>query len=623
MAARFAVGGSFTWSATNTTNWSATSGGAGGASVPTSADTATFDLMSNGVGGNYTVMMGTGAVCSDLTIGAPTLGNVTFSGTGVFDIHGSLSIAAGTIMSGATGTMTFRATSGTRTIATNSVQLASSIVLNGSGGTFQLTTPLVTSGTNWTRTAGVFAANGQAVTFNGETLLIGGAGCTFAAVTRTGTATKNNTMLFGIGTTFTTLTPTGHSKINRLLVASSTIGAPITITVTTLVANAVDFRDITKAGAASGDLSALTNHSGDCGGNTGWTFTTAAAQTWSGVNGDNWSTNAWTSRVPLPQDNVTINAAFSAGRTVTLDMPRAGKSITWANTGNQVTWAKPSAFTMYGSLTLSAPAVLANTGTAILTFEGRSAATITCNGNTLTNTLYQWTVGTSITLSDSFSSSAGWIGVAGEFIGNNLNHTALSWLWNNFATITVTAGTGTLTATGTGTAFLFGALSTVSAASATFKITNVSASASKQFSGGGKTFKRLEITGDGGLYSCGIIGNNTFESLAVTGGLRQTVRFDASGTTTLTGGAGAFFSGVSEGVVSVTSTSPGTRYIITSAIAIVSRCLAITDCDAAGSVPAIAIASRDAGNNLDWAFYAADIERNIDSPIHFAPLMSL
>jgi len=48
MANRFWVGGTGTWNTTSTTNWSATSGGASGASAPTSADTAIFDAASGG-----------------------------------------------------------------------------------------------------------------------------------------------------------------------------------------------------------------------------------------------------------------------------------------------------------------------------------------------------------------------------------------------------------------------------------------------------------------------------------------------------------------------------------------------------------------------------------------------
>lgn len=54
MANRYWVGGSGTWNTTSTTNWSATSGGASGASAPNAADVAFFDANS----GTGTVTLG-------------------------------------------------------------------------------------------------------------------------------------------------------------------------------------------------------------------------------------------------------------------------------------------------------------------------------------------------------------------------------------------------------------------------------------------------------------------------------------------------------------------------------------------------------------------------------------
>jgi hypothetical protein len=48
MADRYWVGGTANWDGTSGTKWSATSGGAGGASVPTSADDVFFDATSSG-----------------------------------------------------------------------------------------------------------------------------------------------------------------------------------------------------------------------------------------------------------------------------------------------------------------------------------------------------------------------------------------------------------------------------------------------------------------------------------------------------------------------------------------------------------------------------------------------
>jgi hypothetical protein len=58
MATRFWVGGTGNWDASTTTHWSATTGGSGGASVPTSADSVTFDTSS----GTATIISVTTAV---------------------------------------------------------------------------------------------------------------------------------------------------------------------------------------------------------------------------------------------------------------------------------------------------------------------------------------------------------------------------------------------------------------------------------------------------------------------------------------------------------------------------------------------------------------------------------
>jgi hypothetical protein len=73
MANRFWVGGSGTWNDTNTDNWSTTSGGAGGASIPTSSDNAFFDA--NSGGGDIVVAAGATA---DFITAFPFNGSFTF-----------------------------------------------------------------------------------------------------------------------------------------------------------------------------------------------------------------------------------------------------------------------------------------------------------------------------------------------------------------------------------------------------------------------------------------------------------------------------------------------------------------------------------------------------------------
>ena len=91
MADRYWVGGTGTWDGTSTTNWSASSGGAGGASVPTAADNVFFDANSNVGTGAFTVTMATTPrVCNDFTASGLD-GVMTLAGTSIgLTVSGSL-----------------------------------------------------------------------------------------------------------------------------------------------------------------------------------------------------------------------------------------------------------------------------------------------------------------------------------------------------------------------------------------------------------------------------------------------------------------------------------------------------------------------------------------------------
>ena len=79
-------------------------------------------------------------------------------------------------------------------------------------------------------------------------------------------------------TVYNVLIASGNSPTNRLLFESDTLGTPRTITIATATVTAanIDFRDVTFS--VSTNLSAITGGSGDCGGNSGITFTTPATQ---------------------------------------------------------------------------------------------------------------------------------------------------------------------------------------------------------------------------------------------------------------------------------------------------------------------------------------------------------
>jgi len=91
MATYYWVGGSGTWDASTTTNWSSTSGGSGGAGVPTSADDAIFDV-SSGTSSD-TVTVATGAEVNSFFYTAD--GEIDFSGAGQeLRVYGSFEILA-------------------------------------------------------------------------------------------------------------------------------------------------------------------------------------------------------------------------------------------------------------------------------------------------------------------------------------------------------------------------------------------------------------------------------------------------------------------------------------------------------------------------------------------------
>lgn len=105
MANRYWVGGTGTWDASDTTHWSATSGGASGASVPGSGDTVTFD----GSSGGGTVTVGYDPTVTSITMGA-------FTGT--LDMN-TRSPTMQTFSNTGTGTRTLIQGSGTWTITGN------------------------------------------------------------------------------------------------------------------------------------------------------------------------------------------------------------------------------------------------------------------------------------------------------------------------------------------------------------------------------------------------------------------------------------------------------------------------------------------------------------------------
>lgn len=111
LANRYWVGGNAIWNSTAGTKWSATSGGAGGASIPTSAD----DVFFNAASGSNTITLGTGYAATAKSLNCTgfvgtlastdTTGTITVSGAVTF-VTGMTITATNTLVFNATATQT-------------------------------------------------------------------------------------------------------------------------------------------------------------------------------------------------------------------------------------------------------------------------------------------------------------------------------------------------------------------------------------------------------------------------------------------------------------------------------------------------------------------------------------
>ena len=94
MATRYWVGGTGTWDAVSTTNWSTLSGGTGGASAPTYADNVVFDSLSNATA--YSVTFGQGFTGTGSISG--TILTVTAAGTNTLAVGATINRSAGNLI---------------------------------------------------------------------------------------------------------------------------------------------------------------------------------------------------------------------------------------------------------------------------------------------------------------------------------------------------------------------------------------------------------------------------------------------------------------------------------------------------------------------------------------------
>lgn len=465
MADRYWVGGTASWDGTVGTKWAATSGGAGGASVPTSADAVFFDAAS----GVSTVTIAAG------NTGAASINCTGFTGTiagsGAISVAGSVTLVSAMTYTH-TGTMTF---SGTGTLTTAG-KTFSAVVVNGAGITLTLGDALNISSRTLAVTQGTFTTSGFAVTcgsfsssgaltrvinLGSSTVTISGSaglvfastGLTFNGASSPISLTNTSVQVFsGAGFTYGTVTfaamgsgsrsISGANTFASLTIAPpssdgvivTTIGAnqtvtgtlncnvtnrgrrnslrsdvqatPRTLTVATLTANNCDWRDIALAGAAA---PAAPTGAGDCGGNSGITFAAPRLVYRVGTSSFWFSVNSWAltsggtgDTFPLAQDTAVFDV-------------NSGNSIQFLNSGYSVGTLDASArttpltinhdatFNFYGSYILGSGVTVS--GTSTQNFFGRGTADFTSAGKTITFGITQNAPGGTLRLTGAVTTS--------------------------------------------------------------------------------------------------------------------------------------------------------------------------------------------------------------------------
>lgn len=279
-ASRFWVGGTGNWDAT-TTHWSATSGGAGGASVPTSADDVYFTVLSSVAEAAYSVSCLSGAVCNSLDIDGPSTTDatkITFNTSGFLDIYGNINFSGGSagITLSAGGSWALRMTT-QKTFNSNGLTINGRLILYGNGGIILLNDLVTNSDLDYS--SGIITPNGHSITMNlannnNDHLQGGVSTLSFYNLIINGGAGTSSALRISRNITVTnSLTVLGNSSVNLFSFISNTPGTAKTITTTgaTINIDNVRLQDITVSnGGVNWDLS--NKKAVNLGNNTGITF---------------------------------------------------------------------------------------------------------------------------------------------------------------------------------------------------------------------------------------------------------------------------------------------------------------------------------------------------------------
>jgi hypothetical protein len=303
--------------------------------------------------------------------------------------------------------------------------------------------------------------------------------------------------------------------------------------------------------------------------------------------------------------DASITRTFTSGttggsttRAPNLSLTGSGTAIatlttgSWFNTLNFGTTAFAIAVTALNlnGLTLSSSGTYTN-----LTPTARGTGTFTSNGKTVAALVVDAPTYT-VTTADALTITGALTLTAGALACSTYAVQSATFASTGALTRSIT-GSGTYTITGSGAT----AFSNASATGITITglIISMTAATAKTFAGGGGSFSTLNQGGAGALT---ISGNNSFADITATT-RPSTITFTAGSTQTV---ANFTLSGILGSLVTINSTSPGTRFILSRASGTVSvGFLNIEDSNATGGANWYAdVTSFNVGNNLGWIFTA-------------------
>jgi hypothetical protein len=508
----------------------------------------------------------------------------------------SLVLTNGTIQCTAAGNLTIWNSSNT-----------SGLTLTATNSTVILTT---TSSTNQSRTFPC-TANFGAFAFNNLTI---NNNASYASISLQSGATVNGLLTYA----------GSNANSQRLYVFSSVKGTARTFTVSSTPSlTNVDYEDFALSGGGSPYSGTSV---GDCGGNSGITFTAAVTRYWVGNGGAitdtaHWSTSsggATGASFPLPQDTARFdaNSFSSASQTVTMGVEelRLG-TFDWSGVTNSPVYANTNATWIYGSAHFNDQDILSLSDD--IYFSGRGSYTLS-GMSAVAATLPNFTVdaiGGTYTLQSDLGNSGlstslrvTLVLTNGTFDANDHSLYLNAFSSSNSNARTLSMGNGTWYLSQVVTALWNCATTTNLTINAEGSMIEVQGSgvSSCTFSGGGKTYNDLRInrTGTGSIL---FIGSNTFNHFDDISGVSHSILFTAGTTTTVSSWSATGTAGYT---ITIGSSTAANHNLVKAGAGIVnSDYLSISRSQASPADTWYAgNNSTDGGNNTGWLFSAGNVD---------------